>query len=89
MHGHTILKIRFHENLSYGNGAILCGLTADLIEANSRFSKFCERALKMFLPHKKLCIVYYTDLLVKADKKYNTSTLPFTQIQYRQTELYG
>jgi len=37
-------NIKFHENLSSGSRIVPCGETDGHDEANSRFSKFCERA---------------------------------------------
>ena len=44
-------KINFHENPSIGTRVVLCERTDEQMdkrdEANSRFSQFCERALKV------------------------------------------
>ena len=53
-------NVKFHGNTSSGSRAVPCGRTDRHDEANSRFSQFCERALKKTHADVFTCSKYYS-----------------------------
>jgi len=43
------INVKFYENMPIGYRVILCGRTDRHGEANSGFSRFCERVLKYYI----------------------------------------